>query len=55
VNLFPYLWSIVKSPGKGLWFLWVLFFNSAFLFTVIKVTKSKFLSIFNHFFEGGKV
>ena len=41
VNLFPYLWSIVKSPGKGLWFLWVLFFNSAFLFTVIKVVRIK--------------
>jgi fucose 4-O-acetylase-like acetyltransferase len=37
---FPvYLWSVVKSPSYGLWFLWVLFFNSVLLFSVLKLVQ----------------
>jgi fucose 4-O-acetylase-like acetyltransferase len=38
-NPLAYVWSVVKAPGSGLWFLWVLFINSTFLFFVLKLVE----------------
>lgn len=39
VSLPVYLWNTAKSPGNGLWFLWVLFLNSVLLFSVLKLVR----------------
>lgn len=31
--------ALIRNPGRGLWFLWVLFFNYLFLFLTLKITK----------------
>ena len=41
VSLPAYLFSVAKSPGSGLWFLWVLFINSVVLFAVLKLVRVK--------------
>ncbi|MFZ5563942.1 MAG: acyltransferase family protein, partial [Thermodesulfobacteriota bacterium] len=38
-TLAGHLMGVVKAPGTGLWFLWVLFLNSAFLFGVLKLVR----------------
>lgn len=40
-GLLDYFLGLMKSPGRGLWFLWVLFLNSSFLFAVLKLVRLK--------------
>ena len=41
VSLPSYLFDLMQSPARGLWFLWVLFLNSFLLFTVLKIVRYK--------------
>ncbi|MFO7569535.1 MAG: acyltransferase family protein, partial [Smithellaceae bacterium] len=50
VNPFAYLWGVVKAPGSGLWFLWVLFINSTFLFLVLKLVEVKHWTRWENYF-----
>ncbi|MDY6904692.1 MAG: acyltransferase family protein [Thermodesulfobacteriota bacterium] len=40
-GLLNYFLGLMKSPGRGLWFLWILFLNSSFLFAVLKLVRHK--------------
>jgi fucose 4-O-acetylase-like acetyltransferase len=41
VSLALYFFDLAKSPGRGLWFLWILFLNSALLFGALKLARYK--------------
>ena len=41
ISLPAYLFALIKSPAGGLWFLWVLFWNSFLLFAVLKIARLK--------------
>jgi len=41
VSLAAHFWTLIKSPSAGLWFLWVLFLNSALLFGALKFARYK--------------
>ena len=41
VSLAVYFFDLAKSPGRGLWFLWILFLNSALLFGALKLARYK--------------
>jgi fucose 4-O-acetylase-like acetyltransferase len=41
VSLAVYFFDLAKSPGRGLWFLWILFLNSTLLFGALKLARCK--------------
>jgi fucose 4-O-acetylase-like acetyltransferase len=41
ISLPAYLFDLMKSPARGLWFLWILFLNSALLFGALKLARYK--------------
>jgi len=41
ISLPAYLFDLMKSPARGLWFLWILFLNSALLFGSLKLARYK--------------
>jgi fucose 4-O-acetylase-like acetyltransferase len=41
VSFVAYFLDLAKSPGRGLWFLWVLFLNSTLLFGALKLARYK--------------
>lgn len=41
VNILTYTNSLIKDPGVGLWFLWVLFLNYFILFFLLKINVKK--------------
>ena len=41
VSLAVYFFDLAKSPGRGLWFLWILFLNSTLLFGALKLARYK--------------
>lgn len=40
-SLPSFLFFLARYPGNGMWFLWVLFLNSIFLFAVLKLIRVK--------------
>ena len=55
VNPLVHLWSVIKAPGSGLWFLWVLFFNSLLLFSVLKLVRVKNWMRWENYFVIGAI
>jgi fucose 4-O-acetylase-like acetyltransferase len=41
VSLATYFLDLARSPGRGLWFLWILFLNSTLLFCALKLACYK--------------
>lgn len=55
VSLVTYYLNLLKSPGIGLWFLWVLFLNSALLVGALKLSRCRNWQHRENFFVLGAI
>lgn len=54
-SLINYLLDLMKSPDRGLWFLWILFLNSIFLFGVLRISRYKNWQHWENYFVIGAI